>query len=198
MLHLTSLPVSHPLLARARFHDAKWLHHRVMDLFGDLGGGPQARNNGDVLFRFEPQVGDGRVLVQSSVEPVVDGVRTTPLTPALAKLEPGLPVRFLLHANAVRTVNRTHDGVVKQHRADVPPHRLRDWVCGRIGGALTDVDLEEPTRHDRRRGKAKLAVVRFAGTAAVDDPQTLTRAIRDGIGRAKAYGCGLLTVGPVR
>ncbi|MFB9566127.1 type I-E CRISPR-associated protein Cas6/Cse3/CasE [Saccharopolyspora hordei] len=35
------------------------------------------------------------------------------------------------------------------------------------------------------------------GAAIVTDPDRLRAAIIDGIGRARAYGCGLLSIGPV-
>ncbi|BFO16736.1 hypothetical protein SHKM778_31240 [Streptomyces sp. KM77-8] len=38
--------------------------------------------------------------------------------------------------------------------------------------------------------------VRFDGTATVTEPDLLRAAVQSGIGRGKAYGCGLLSIAP--
>ena len=199
MLTLTSVPVDHELFTAARFHDAMWMHHRVMGLFGDLGSSSAARSEGAVLFRYEPWVGEGRVLVQSAADPVVEGVRSTALTPVLEQLTKGARVRFLLHANAVRTVNRTgEDGKTRTHRADVPEEQREQWLLDRTVSFFTDVAVQDPEVSSSRLGrKAKLLTVSFTGTATVTDPQALAETVRAGVGRGKAYGCGLLTVAPL-
>jgi CRISPR system Cascade subunit CasE len=197
-MFLTVVPLTHPLFSRARWHDGSWAHHRVMDLFGDLGGGPTARQCGQVLFRVEPDVGEGRVLVQSSVAPVVDGLRSSSLLPMLERLEVGTRVRFLLHANAVRTVNDTNyaTGKVRKYRADVHPEALPAWVANRLEGAIDVSVLDDPTRQSRMMRDARLSVSTFRGHGTVSDPQQLRQLIAEGVGRGKAYGCGLLSVLP--
>ncbi|SME92197.1 type I-E CRISPR-associated protein Cas6/Cse3/CasE [Streptomyces sp. Amel2xC10] len=50
----------------------------------------------------------------------------------------------------------------------------------------------------RRRAKPVTVVsVTFDGRLEVTDPDALRRTLTQGIGRAKAYGCGLLTLAPV-
>lgn len=46
----------------------------------------------------------------------------------------------------------------------------------------------------RRAGRLQLGVLDLEGVLTVRDPQALLAAIRQGIGRAKAFGCGLLLV----
>ncbi|MGK9462875.1 type I-E CRISPR-associated protein Cas6/Cse3/CasE [Streptomyces sp. G6] len=49
-----------------------------------------------------------------------------------------------------------------------------------------------------RRGKSVTVVtVTFEGRLEVTDPAALRRTLTQGIGRARAYGCGLLTLAPV-
>lgn len=50
----------------------------------------------------------------------------------------------------------------------------------------------------KRRSRVKISTVRFAGELEVTDVEALRGALRNGIGRAKGYGCGLLTVAPLR
>ncbi|MFF9818981.1 type I-E CRISPR-associated protein Cas6/Cse3/CasE [Streptomyces sp. NPDC014006] len=49
-----------------------------------------------------------------------------------------------------------------------------------------------------RRAPVTLVTVTFDGRLQVTDPQLLRRALTQGIGKAKAYGCGLLTLAPMR
>ncbi|WP_326804608.1 type I-E CRISPR-associated protein Cas6/Cse3/CasE [Streptomyces sp. NBC_01788] len=48
-----------------------------------------------------------------------------------------------------------------------------------------------------RRAPVSLVTVTFDGRLEVTDPQLLRRALTQGIGKAKAYGCGLLTLAPL-
>ncbi|MFF2727765.1 type I-E CRISPR-associated protein Cas6/Cse3/CasE [Streptomyces sp. NPDC058008] len=73
-------------------------------------------------------------------------------------------------------------------------------------------DRYELTVHDRRalsfdksrgpvttaahKAPVSLVTVTFDGRLEVTDPELLRRALRQGIGKAKAYGCGLLTLAP--
>lgn len=53
------------------------------------------------------------------------------------------------------------------------------------------------TRTFRREGKpVTLAVATFSGILTVTDADAIRQALTQGIGRAKAYGCGLLTLAP--
>nr|WSS73736.1 type I-E CRISPR-associated protein Cas6/Cse3/CasE [Streptomyces sp. NBC_01175] len=47
-----------------------------------------------------------------------------------------------------------------------------------------------------RKAPVSLVTVTFDGRLEVTDPELLRRALRQGIGKAKAYGCGLLTLAP--
>jgi len=48
------------------------------------------------------------------------------------------------------------------------------------------------------RHKVRIAKARFSGTLEVTDAEALRHALIHGIGRARAYGCGLLTLAPVK
>ncbi|MEV0982360.1 type I-E CRISPR-associated protein Cas6/Cse3/CasE [Streptomyces sp. NPDC049915] len=74
-------------------------------------------------------------------------------------------------------------------------------------------DRYELTVHDKRalafdksrstgakggsRAPVSLVTVTFDGRLEVTDPQLLRRALTQGVGKAKAYGCGLLTLAPL-
>jgi CRISPR system Cascade subunit CasE len=196
-MFLSVAPMQHERFASARWYDAPWVHRQVMGLFGDLGGGPGARANGGVLYRIEHAVGDGRVLIQSRVEPVDDGVVTRPLEPLLDALESGRQVRFLLEANPCRTVNHRDEatGVTRHFRAPICPEELPGWIATRIEGAMEITALEVTTQRPRSlEGRGVMAVASFQGYGSVRDPTSLRRHVAEGVGRGKAYGCGLLSV----
>jgi CRISPR system Cascade subunit CasE len=50
---------------------------------------------------------------------------------------------------------------------------------------------------DKDKDKVTLAMATFEGALRVGDPELLTKALCNGIGRAKAYGCGLLTLAKI-
>ncbi|MCX4920251.1 type I-E CRISPR-associated protein Cas6/Cse3/CasE [Streptomyces sp. NBC_00687] len=54
-----------------------------------------------------------------------------------------------------------------------------------------------PTPDGPRRGKpVTVLTVTFDGQLEITDPEALRRSLTQGIGRARAYGCGLLTLAP--
>ncbi|MGH3942262.1 MAG: type I-E CRISPR-associated protein Cas6/Cse3/CasE [Pseudonocardiaceae bacterium] len=59
-----------------------------------------------------------------------------------------------------------------------------------------------PTLRGRKRGQERGGIVvesvRYDGHLLVTDRDTFATAILNGIGRAKAYGCGLLSLAPMR
>ena len=203
-MNLTNVPMRHPAFTEGRWGDTAWQHTAVMGLFGDLGSSPTARANGHVLFRIEPDApaadgSVGRVLVQSTTAPSAQGIRTTSLVPVLASYRSGGTVRLLLRANTVRTINRTAtDGSIRRHRARIPEGQLEGWLKDRLGGA---VELHSPVLIEPgefRCGRAQLITTTFRTDATVIDPQLLAQHVRDGVGRAKSYGCGMLSALPVR
>ena len=53
------------------------------------------------------------------------------------------------------------------------------------------------TQHRGRKAEIQFSTVDFGGELAVKDAVRLTEALCAGVGRAKAFGCGLLLVRPV-
>lgn len=48
------------------------------------------------------------------------------------------------------------------------------------------------------RNQVRIAKARFSGTLEITDADSIRHALTHGIGRARAYGCGLLTLAPVK
>jgi CRISPR system Cascade subunit CasE len=111
----------------------------------------------------------------------------------------GARVRWALVANPVsRTGARPATGARATTRDLRTTGEITGWATVRLGGALSDlevwVDAHRPMSgtRDGRRVTHRWAWLRGSGTVA--DPEALAGAIAGGVGRARAYGCGLLLV----
>lgn len=77
-----------------------------------------------------------------------------------------------------------------------------DWLHRRSAamGVQVDADTLRVDGYAQHRGKGgslRFSSVDFSGQLQVRDPATLMRALFDGVGHAKAFGCGLLLVRPI-
>jgi CRISPR system Cascade subunit CasE len=186
--------------------DPRGLHRAVMAMFpADLPGQVHERRaTSKVLFRVDETTTGRVLLVQSLVAPT----HTPPATKTKAvhrgtAMTAGTAVRFRVAVNAVMRCRRP-DG--KHRDAPVAPDQVDQWLVGKLTGALSEVTILACTRSvygTDRKGLKKgnlsaLQVDTIDGVATVDDPEQLMGLVVDGVGRAKAYGCGLLTVSPIR
>lgn len=162
----------------------------------------------DFLFRTEPETSGGhlQVLLQSAVAPVdgSDGVSlraTKPFTPTLRQ---GQRLRFHLVANPVKTIRDAQER--KNARGEIKPCRVplirgdqqEQWLRRKLDGAaeLQTVEIaNRPAIYFHRQGNAgKVVPVRFDGILDVKNPERLLELMRIGIGPAKSFGCGLLSL----
>ncbi|MFJ4678103.1 type I-E CRISPR-associated protein Cas6/Cse3/CasE [Kitasatospora sp. NPDC088783] len=193
--------------------DAVHLHHRIMSLFPDDVPSTEPRRHLGILFRTETGRDGDQILLQSNREPdptqLPDGYGTfaaKPLTPLLAALRKGLPVRYRIAASAVRK-----PGTTTRALYDLPevvalngPYAEEWWTrqAETSGLALTTLHSTplDAATGNRRQDKQRVHHARtlFEGTAHITDPDLLRTRIREGIGRGKAYGCGLLSIAPRR
>jgi CRISPR system Cascade subunit CasE len=195
MTWIVSVPMSHPTFEPGRWQDLDWVHRCVMALFADIAG-DSARASSATLFRVEPAVRGGRVLVQSSERPSAPGLSVASLDGVLDKLTTGTQVRVLAKVNPVRTVNRTGaDGTVRTHRAIVGADLLPSWFAGRLTGFELCGDPQIVTTYERFK-KTPLYTVTLSGRASITDPDAARNVVVHGVGKARSYGCGLVSVLP--
>jgi CRISPR system Cascade subunit CasE len=124
----------------------------------------------------------------------------------LARLQSGQVWRFRLRANPVRSSfqekNETSGrGKVFSH---VTQEQQRQWLLARAdacGFMLQENAFDIMHTEWKRFQKAKesghqvtLSMATFEGALTVSDPERFRQSLVFGIGRAKAYGCGLLTI----
>ncbi len=173
-----------------------------------------------VLFR--PELPDGpfvSLLVQSEKEPDWDRPREKLNMDVQAECKPyalpsfgkGQRLRFRLRANPIKTIrggreNETDStGDLKRIRIPILNDNLQDqWLERKLqqGGARLDGALaqkEGEVTGNRRNGQAPITLyaVRFDGQLTVQDPYRFASAIRSGVGPAKGFGFGLLSISPL-
>lgn len=76
-----------------------------------------------------------------------------------------------------------------------------DWLAGRAeqhGFALdaSTFSVAAYEQHGGKRGQLRFSTVDLSGELVVTDAERFASALAHGIGRAKAFGCGLLLVRP--
>mgnify|MGYP000031549928 FL=1 len=169
------------------------------------------------LFMVGPDKPDLTHLVEQAGWPTTGGWETYDYGPFLSRLATGDQWAFRLTANPVHTARRKDDEPTKV-TAHVGLRHQRDWLLKRQENAgfrvvektperrLMVEDQYELTVRDRRRltfGKGEqrqpvtLVTVTFDGRLEILDAEAFRRALVRGIGKAKAYGCGLLTLAEV-
>lgn len=115
-------------------------------------------------------------------------------------------MRFRLLANATRKIDTKTgpDGRRRKgKRVPVRPERVLDWLLERAREAGFELDAGSVTvqtgyvgfRHPLLKA-ANLFAARYDGLLTVTDPARFRAAVQGGIGPAKAFGFGLLTVWP--
>jgi CRISPR system Cascade subunit CasE len=208
-------PAPRNLTALRDLGDPAEMHRTLMRAFPPVSGvSPRAALG--VLFRIEDDDGRARVIVQSEVEPnwdaLPDGylteVESKSIDEALQGIRDGRVLRFLLVANPTRKIDRPgrEQGRRVPLRSDEARH---EWLVRRgerHGFELAGSGPHDGVRIDRvlaprrprsgSRSRITIDAVRYEGRLVVRDAEQLVDAVRAGIGPAKAYGCGLLSLAP--
>jgi CRISPR system Cascade subunit CasE len=171
------------------------------------------------LYVVSPARPDFTGLIEQAGWPTTETWDTTSYDPFLGRIRNGQQWRFRLTANPVRSVS----GGQGTGRGKVVPHRTRrfqeEWLLERAKGwgfeipdasdseasAVTLVERDQrtfgrrdPHANPPRRHSVDITRATYAGVLDVVDEESLRRSLTHGIGRAKAYGCGLLILAPVR
>ena len=159
------------------------------------------------LFRVEEQHPGGalRALVQSRWAPVAtDGAAVVGCREFSPQPKSGQTLSFLLTANPVKTIldaERELKPGKTGTKCRVPLLREEEqlaWLARKLSDAA---EIRSPVARAHapihfRKGErpGKVAVVTFEGLLSVHDPRSLLTHLENGIGHAKAFGCGLLLV----
>ena len=164
------------------------------------------------LFRVEQQqAGVGAsILMQSEIAPSAGNeqvnllaTRELPLT-----LIKNQRLRFLLVANPVKTIKdqqqrKNQKGVIKSNRVPlIKEEERQNWLERKLQSwAQLDSLIIRPCpplyfyKKDPQKGySGKIVPIAFEGVLTVQEPDKFIEQVKQGIGPAKAFGCGLLSV----
>ncbi len=163
----------------------------------------------DFLFRVERSDRDhAEVLMQSGRQPETstNGARILASREYPLSFQAGQRLRFLLVANPVKTINdemgrKDTEGETKKCRVPlIHEDDQRAWITRKYENAASleslIIDPVLPLRF--RKGKedraGKIQPVKFQGVLTVENPEAMIKLVHSGIGPAKAFGCGLVSL----
>jgi CRISPR system Cascade subunit CasE len=199
--------------------DCHALHQRVMMGFPTTDPSPRATLG--ILYRLDldARTGIPCLLVQAHVAPDwtplqhTEYLATAPLIKSIgetyAAIRTGTRLRFRLQANPTKRVGTGQPGAGKRVELQREPDQM-EWLA-RQGATHGFRVLDARVRgaigvngkiHGWQRGEVGAARRLTVGTATFDgaleviDGMAFLAALRGGIGPAKAYGCGLLSIAP--
>jgi CRISPR system Cascade subunit CasE len=191
------------------------MHRTLLRAFPDADAG----GAGAVRFRVEPLADDrlAQVLVQSEKPPdwsrLPDGYLAE--LPSVKLFDPprfavGRQLRFRLRANPVKRLRGESVGPdgqpveAKWHgkrvglRQEAEQRAWLDRKAEAAGFRVLECQVSSTTDRSRRHDHVMTHVeARFDGVLEVRDPAAFQAALRSGIGSAKGFGFGLLSVAPV-
>ncbi len=159
-----------------------------------------------LLSRSEPDLSDPVRQFGREGESVCE---TKSYEPLLQKIALGDVWHFRLAANPTRS---TKDLPGSQDRGTVVAHvtrqQQREWLLARAeryGFAVNPGDFDvvrsewkEFRKNERQRHPVSFKMAIYEGMLTVVDQELFKAALVNGIGRSKAYGCGLLTIAPLQ
>ncbi|MFE4861513.1 type I-E CRISPR-associated protein Cas6/Cse3/CasE [Streptomyces sp. NPDC056670] len=189
--------------------DATQMHKTLMRLLPD-GLGASPRQAGGLLFRVDQTDHATTVLVQAThtIDPSrlptdYGYTELKDLTPMFAALRPGLGVRYRITVNPSKTERLPLEQKGRRGKiialtgaeADQWWHH-RATTAGLHLNTLTPTTVQPVRPRGKNASPMRQLLTRYDGIATITDPDTLTHALLTGIGRAKPYGAGLLTLAP--
>lgn len=207
---------------RRDYADIHQMHRTVMSAFPKVPDQHAARQAHGVLWRLDAAQRGFTLYVQSHTKPdwaaLAQGYLAEPpkvrdLQPVLDAIQPGRKLAFRLVANPTRSIHT--DGMPGQRgRGKRVPHRKPEkqieWLTRQgerhgfviptaANGRADVAPSSTPTlRGNKNDNKHPITVeaVRYDGHLIITDPDAFVNALRNGVGRAKAFGCGLITLAP--
>ncbi|WP_369387169.1 type I-E CRISPR-associated protein Cas6/Cse3/CasE [Streptomyces sp. CG1] len=198
----------HSRAVQRDLRDANEMHRTLMRLVPDqLGEAP--RQAAGLLYRLDVTDTTSTLLVQATTldpERLPDSYGHSDvkdLTPMFNALKKGIAVRYRIVVNPVKTERLPLDqkGQRGKRIALTGPEADQWWTRRATEAGLqphtllpTPVAPAQPGSKGARPMRYHL--VRYDGTAEVTDPDALANAVLTGVGRAKSYGAGLLSLAP--
>src|ERR1019366_10739926 len=209
---------------RNDLRDCNGLHRTIMKLFPEVDP-RSARNALGVLHRLEQgAAGKVRVLLQSLDRPdfarLPEGYLESPpqsktLDSIDVLLQPNRKLLFRLRANPTRAIDtktrpdgtksngkrvelRGEEACIGWLHRKAGQHGFRILACRMDAGAPDPRRVNGKVEGHKGGSQITVAPVLFDGILEVVDAALIREALQTGIGRAKSYGQGLLSLAPAR
>ena len=196
-----------------KIRDTYGWHRVVYDQYDDIRTEPGNGSSG-ILWAVDKRRGNFQLTALSDRPPhrtieAVTGASMSTAELSESFLDP-YDYAFRTVVNPVRSVKRTGDGISRLARGVVVPVKGRDeigkWflrLAASHGFSIKQDSLEiGQIIVDGFAGKAghrvTLQKARITGICHVEDRELFKKAVLGGIGRGKAFGCGLLQVVPIQ
>jgi len=184
------------------------MHRTLMSAFPD----GVRRVNANLLHRLEihPQTGTITLLAQSTLEPDWGALENAgqgryllnppQYKPISLNLPTGLNLQFRLVANP--TIKKKRDGKKNSNRIPlVREEKQLEWLHKKSiqhGFVPLHTQVRPIGNQTSRKRQLTIYNVKFEGLLQITDDDAFARALQTGIGPAKAFGCGLLSLAPGR
>lgn len=196
---------------RDALRDVNTMHQTLMKIVCPTDFGPGSRTAAGMLYRVDQTAAGVTALLQSRM--TLDPTRLPPgfahagsrdLAPLLACFSDGMRIRYRIVANAMKSdkpIGHKTRGVLRPlSGADAAAWWNRKAL--EVGLALESEAAADTMKLTgfRHRDERKIVITAtlFEGTARIDSVSAIQAAILTGIGRGRAYGCGLLSVAPLK
>lgn len=180
-------------------------------------------SNQVLLYIVSPDQPDLTHIVEQAGWPTTGSWETFAYAPFLDKLKAGDVWTFRLTANPVHSI-RTKEGEPTKRTAHITAHHQLGWLMKqqeRAGFSICEQPKELPRPkpddeyqvavRDRRsldfgkkgsthngKGNVQILTVTYEGRLRIDDVDKVRAVLTTGLGKAKAYGCGLMTLAPAQ
>lgn len=226
-MYLSKIPLNPRRIQTQRLlSDRRALHAAVLAGLPDQPAPRPAAGQARVLWRLDPDRShqpivltvtetrpDFTHLAEQAGWPHVEApFAVRDYTRLLDRLDEGQTYRFRLTANPTHSPKLGDAGRNRGKRlAHVTHAQQLSWLTDRVGslgvhlpelvhGGGPDVLVTNRAKVSFRhnRGRVTLGVATYDGRLQVVNPERLRRALVGGVGPAKAYGCGLLTLAPIQ
>lgn len=177
---------------------------------------PPARELPTWLYIASPERPDLTHVVEQAGWPAVhgDGWDTRDYAPLLGRIAAGQRWSFRLKANPSREVAtdaglRPKPGMIGKVVGHATVAQQEGWLLSRASkhgfrvctdvamGPLLRVLWTQKEQFKRKDDLVTICTAQYDGVLEVVDPDAFRRLLCHGIGRAKGFGCGLMTIAPV-
>ncbi|GHU05196.1 type I-E CRISPR-associated protein Cas6/Cse3/CasE [Alphaproteobacteria bacterium] len=187
-----------------RITDLYSLHRVVYSLYDNVRGEDAQNQSSGILFYASSTSQGRRILMLSNREPAlhVDGqhgeVRSKPIPSSFLEYD---RYRFKVLINPTRRNNASGKVLPVKGR-----EAIGQWFCERAEASWgfqadaerLQIDAVDVLRFtDKNRHPVTLAQAHLQGLLSVTDRGSFQRSFGQGIGRARAFGCGLLQIVPL-